>query len=245
MSQLNPELSKLFVVIKQRLKAKSLTYRDVAQALCSTEISVKRWLAENRLTVKQLAAIAGLLGMSITELIKEAEEPPARYMTLEQETALVRDIRLLLVARCVLDDMSISEITKYYAMTEAECIHCLVRLDRLGIIDLMPNNQVNKRVSRHFDYLPDGPLQRFVLECAFKDLIPKHLAGRYQDMTVINASLTPIASKKLQGCLRRLRRQLAELHEESCQAPVDVRQNFATVVLQQEWDMPEYIALRR
>ena len=134
MSNKDPLVSQLFTVLRRKLKAKSLTYRDIAYALNATDVSVKRWFSEERLSVSQLSRVANLLGLSLTELVQEAEAPPLQQLTLEQEAELVRDIRLFLVTRCVLNKLTLAEIVKHYNLTEVECIQYLLRLDRLRII---------------------------------------------------------------------------------------------------------------
>jgi transcriptional regulator with XRE-family HTH domain len=63
------QISQLTVTIKQCLKAAGLTYRDVAKALDLSEPSVKRLLANGRLTVERLAQLCELLGMTMAELL--------------------------------------------------------------------------------------------------------------------------------------------------------------------------------
>lgn len=241
-----PELliSQLFVVIKRKLKAKGLTYRDVTYALDATEVSVKRWFSEERLTILQLTILSNLLGLTLTELMKEAEEPPLQQLTLVQETELANDAGLRLVARCAINNMTLAEIVEEFRFTEAECVQHLIRLDQLRMIDLLPGNQIRIRISRDFDFLPDGPLIELARKRSVVDGFLEKDAPGYIPMIVLRANLSNAAIKQFQVYLRRLKRQLAELHADSFDTPMEERHSFFSIVLQREWD-PDYIRVRR
>ena len=243
----NPEplISQLFVVIKHKLKTKSITYRDVAYALQATEISVKRWFAEERMSIRQISAIANLLGLTLTELIQEAEEPPLQQLTLKQETEIVNDSGLRAVMRCALNNMTLKQIVEQFSFTEAECIRYLVRLDRLRVIDLLPGNQIRVRISRDFDLLPGGPAWQYVLKDGLPKFVQNDFNGLYDDMCVLRACLSVDAIKQFQVYVRRLKRQLLELHEESFAVPIEQRHNFIAYVLHREFEADEITALRR
>ena len=246
MKQTEPLITQLFSVIKRKLKSKSLTYRDIAYALNATEISVKRWFSEQRLSVRQLSVIANLLGITLTELIQEAEEPPLQQLTQEQETALVKDLRLLVVARCVLFNMSFSDIVTHYQLTEPECIQYLTRLDQLRIIDLMPENQIRVRVNRDFDLLPNGPLKQYVLHNILPEFLDTDFSDPLDDVIAMRASLSAEATKQFQVYLRRLKRQLADLQQESFAIPLEQRRSFQTIIMfRNNWESKAVAALRR
>lgn len=66
-----------------------------------------------------------------------------------QEKELVSDEKLLLVAVC-LNQWEIADIVRAYRLSEAECIQCLVKLDRLRLITLLPGNRIRLNVARDF-----------------------------------------------------------------------------------------------
>lgn len=77
------QIAQLIATLKQHLKAAGMTYRDVALALDLSEPSVKRLLASGRLTVERLAQFCELLGLTMAELLQEAERstPPLQMLT--------------------------------------------------------------------------------------------------------------------------------------------------------------------
>ena len=245
MSKPEPLISKLFTVMKRKLKAKAITYRDVAYALDATEVSVKRWFAEERLSIRQVSIIANMIGLTMTGLMQEAEEPPVQQFTLEQEQALIKDFRLLLILRCALSNMSVMEIVATYQFTEAECIKYLIQLDRMRIIDLLPGNQIRMRVARDYDFLANGPIKQYILDKVMPKFMDCDFQGPYEDMVLLRANLTFDAMKQFQVYLRHLRRQLAELHEECFSAPLEQCHRFGVSIAYRNWEVDEFASQRR
>src|SRR6476469_3791249 len=97
----------LIDALKRVLRAKGVTYAKLAKGLKLSEASVKRIFADRSFTLERLDRIC------------------------EQEKELVSDPKLLLVAVHALNHWSLEEIIETYALSKAECIRLLARLDRL------------------------------------------------------------------------------------------------------------------
>jgi hypothetical protein len=133
------------------------------RALKLSEASVKRVFASERFTVTRLAQVSQLLGYTLAELLRESASslPPLDILTREQETQLVADHSLLLVAVCSLNHWTLTDITNNYALTNIEVVKKLRILDRMGIIELLPGDRIRRRAKRDFDWIPDGPIHLF------------------------------------------------------------------------------------
>ena len=129
------EISQLIKTLKRRLKIQGMTYRELAAALNLSEASVKRLFASERFTLERIVEIANLLGFTLAELAAEAAVSENRLHTLneEQEKELVSDIKLLLVAVCVLNQWPVDTIVETFQISRPECIQRLVKLDRLRL----------------------------------------------------------------------------------------------------------------
>ncbi len=233
--------------LKKQLKARGITYRAVAQHLGLSEPSVKRQFSQRRLRLDTLEAIADRAGLDLAELVRMADADQARTHRLSaaQEADLVADPRRLLVAVCVLNHMSLEQITAKYRLSRAEGLAQLLRLDRLKLIALLPDNRVKLKIARDFDWLPDGPIQRYFREHVQTDFLdsPFAFAGEYRRFA--NALLTPAANLRLQQRLARLVQELAELHADSADAPEEERYGTSLLVALRPWELPAFDALRR
>ncbi len=241
------QIAHLFATLKRELKARNLTYRDIALALDTSEASVKRWFSQRRVSLEQLAALADLLGLTLAELMQEAatHEPPLRSLTLEQEKTLVADTRLILVAACVLNHWTLADIVAKYHISETQCIKHLVALDRLRLIDFLPQNRVRLRVARDFAWQEGGPIRRFFQQQGLRDFLESTFAAPYEAAAFTHAMLTPAANAQFQSQLKRLRKSFAELHEESLAAPLSERRGVGFFFALREWEPREFAALKK
>lgn len=237
-------LEALYTVLKNELKIRAITYRDVAQAMETTQSSIKMRFAHRNLSITQLIIIAGLLNMTLTELMQKVERPAMQELTLEQEIALARDPRLLLVLRQVMDDYSIAETVARYHLDEAQCIKYLLELDRLELIDLLPNNVVRKRMRRNTAWVPNGPLYR-LMAARIGDYLSSPFDQPFERLTFSRAELTDAAIAALQVDMRYLQNRIDTLHEECKFAPARERRKILLMAAEREWELPELRALRR
>ncbi|WP_434604720.1 helix-turn-helix transcriptional regulator [Pseudomonas sp. Z4-7] len=241
------QISQLTITIKQRLKAAGLTYRDVAQALDLSEPSVKRLLASGRLTVERLAQLCELLGMTMAELLQEAERltPRLHMLTREQEAQLVSNEKLLLVAVCAVNHWTLEDIVSAYCISKAECIGHLIVLERMGLADLKPGNRIRLLVARDFDWLPDGPIRGFFLKQGLPDFMASRFDLADETLHFTHGMLTQAAYAQLQGEIQKLRSKLAALHNESLSAPLSEKRGTALLLAMRVWEPLAFSKLKR
>ena len=141
--------------LKNVLKARGMTYAQLAKGLHLSEASVKRVFAQHTFTLERLDQICDFVGVEISDLARivahEAQSPV--QLTWQQEKEVVSDPKLLLVAVHALNHWTMDDIMGSYALSKVECTRLLAKLDRLGIIDLMPDNKIRVKVARGFRWL--------------------------------------------------------------------------------------------
>jgi hypothetical protein len=240
------EIDQLVLTLKRHLKAQGLGYRHLAAALAISEPSVKRMFAARKFSLERLLEISNLLGFTLAELAQEAAVSENRLHTLSesQERELVSDEKLLLVAVCVLNQWTVTDIRAAYQLTEAECIQRLVQLDRLRLIHLLPGNRIRLNLARDFDWLPNGPIRRFFHEKGLGDFLKADFAGNDQMLVFTYGMLTEGAVAKMQTEIRRFRQRFAELHEESLAAPLAKRHGIGMLLAMREWELAAFTNLR-
>jgi len=241
------ELNEILSVIKRQLKLRGLTYRDVATGLKLSEPSVKRLFASGRITLDRLLMLCDLLQLSLAELTDEAAHalPRLSGLSAAQEKELAEDTKLLLVAVCVLNHWSPASIVRRYAIDETECLRLLLRLDRIGLIDLLPGNRVRLNVARDFDWLPDGPIRGMFRNHGQDDFLAGGFADETESFAFVHGMLTPAAAAQLKGQIRRLRQTFDELHRDGLEVPLDQRTGTGMLIAFRDWEPPAFAALRR
>jgi transcriptional regulator with XRE-family HTH domain len=241
------EVSRTIATVKRQLKARGLTYRDVASALGLSEASIKRVFARESFTVERLAQIAHLLGFTLAELLAESasEVPKLSVLTSEQEARLVGDEKMLLVAVCALNRWTAAEISSEYRLTRAEVVKHLLVLDRMGVIELLPGDRIRPLVARDFDWLPDGPIRRYFMDRALADFLASHFGEANETLEFAQGLVTESGLAQLRQELRRLRARMAALHEESTAAPLEQRRGIGLMLALRRWEPESFKRVRR
>jgi hypothetical protein len=241
------ESAQLVETLKRQLRAQRLTYRDVAEALQLSEPSVKRVFANGRFTIDRLEQICGLLGFTLAELVRESASavPALRVLSASQEAQLVSDDRLMLVAVCALNHWTPDDIVRTYRITRAECLTLLLKLDRMGLIALMPGDRIRLLVARDFDWIPGGPIRQYFLTHGLGDFLDGGFAENGDTLEFVQGMLTEAARAELAAELRRLKSRIAALHNESASASLAHRRGTGLLIGMREWEPHEFARLRR
>ena len=233
--------------LKDVLKARGVTYARLARGLGLSEASVKRVFAERTFTLERLDQICALIGIEITDLarmVRQEADSPAK-LSWDQEKELVSDPKLLLVAVHALNNWTIDEIVETYALSKAECIRQLARLDKLTIIDLLPNNKVRVRVTQNFSWLPDGPIQRYFHARVQSDYFQSSFDQAGELMLFVSGMLSRSSNAALQSRLRRLGAEFSELHQQDLELPLAERFGTSMLLAVRPWTPDSFKRLQR
>ena len=169
----NPQSQGMIDALKRLLKARRISYQQVAAHLDLSLSSVKRLFASGEFTLRRLEAVCELASVDLLELARHAEAERLRVtnLTVEQEREVVADSELLLVAICALNRWPFERIYERYRFTRPRLTQLLIRLDRLGLIELLPENRIRLRVAKDFAWLPDGPIHRYFVDHIQNELL--------------------------------------------------------------------------
>ena len=237
----------LIDTLKRALRAAQITYADVAVHLQMSEANVKRLFSTQSFTLQRLEAVCELMNMDLGDLFHrlESERDRIRHLTLQQEQELVADSRLLLVAVCVRNQLEFEEIVNHYRLTEAETIRYLAHLDRLGIIDLMPGNRVKLLIDENFEWLPNGPIQRFyqreIQDPFLDDAFREDIELRQFQFALLGDSGCRTMIRKL----RDLAREFTEMHKGDVHLPLKQRYNTGLLIAFRPWEVPVFNPYRQ
>lgn len=144
----------LIEVLKRELKARAITYADLARHLGLSEASVKRMFSTRDFMLSRLDEICEFAGIELADLARGVAARDRLLITLTeaQEKELVSDIRLLAVAVACIHHLTYAQILESYELTPAQLVGLLARLDRLKLIELKANNLIRPLVARAFTW---------------------------------------------------------------------------------------------
>ena len=242
-----PHSDSMVDVLKRELKARGVTYAQVARKLGLSEASVKRMFSRRRFTLKRLDQVCELANTEFSDLARalNQDEKLISQLTHVQEKEIVSNRKLFLVAVCALNHVSLEQIVAAYELTKAECIQLLAQLDRLGFIQLQPNNRIRLLVARNFSWLTDGPIQRFFKTQAHNEYFRSHFDRPDEYMIVVNSMLSRASSAAIVAKLKRLARECSELHGEDVRLPLGERSAMSLLLAVRHWELQAFAELRR
>jgi DNA-binding Xre family transcriptional regulator len=243
MSQIVP----LVTTLKRELRSRGITYAHIARALGLSESSVKRQFAEARFTLRRLEQVCQLIELEISDLVRQMEENRQRISTLTeaQERDIAADPKMLLAAICVLNHWQFDQIVGTYRVSEHECVQLLARLDRLGVIELLPQNRYRLVVAADFRWLPGGPIQQFFQRKVQPEFLNSRFQGAGEKLLFRNGMLSRGSNATMARKLERLVAEFNELHADDISLPMQERFGTSLLVAMRPWEFGFFKELRR
>jgi transcriptional regulator with XRE-family HTH domain len=236
----------VFDALKMHLKARGMTYADVARALRVSEPTVKRIFAGRNCTLKRLDEMCDVLQLELAELARGLPRNARliSQLTRAQEEELMSDPALLCVAACAMHQLRVEEIVRLYAIDEAQCVRLLLRLERIGILELHERNRIRLRLSRAFSWIPDGPMMQFV-----KSQATEFFAHRFDKpgelMRLVSVRLSREAQAALVKRIEQVVQEYAEQHAADARLPLAQRQPLTILLGVRPWEPRAFKSLRR
>ena len=233
--------------LKRHLKARKITYAEVAKSLRVSEASVKRMFSKGSFTLDRFEQICQFAGTSITQLARETDSGKVHVsqLTLEQEKEIIRDRKLLLIALCALNQLTLEQIVDTYSVSKTECIQLLIKLDRIKFLELLPNNQVKLLVARTFSWLPEGPIQQYFKARAQNEYFRSQFGGPDEILLLVSGMLSPASTQLMLSRLKRVANEFSEMHNADAGLALSGRRPASLVVAMRPWELDEFRELRR
>jgi transcriptional regulator with XRE-family HTH domain len=224
--------------LKRVLRNRGLTYRDVAQALGISEASVKRTFSERSFSLARLEAVCELLDLRFIELCRLAERFESerdRHLSIAQEQALAADPVLLGVFYRLLSGWNARRIEQAQGLDAHRITRLLVNLDRLGLIELQPGNEVRLIVGPRLEWRRDGPLWRRYAEPVQEDFFRGRFDGTDDDLRFETGELSKASLELMQRKLERLAQEFHELVELDASLPAERRRHAGLMLAVKPW----------
>ena len=237
----------LILALKKELKSAQLTYADLAIALGMAESSVKRMLAKGDMPLSRIDAICRALKLDFADLARRVADaqPLLAQLTQDQEKAVVADKKLLLVAICVLSQWTLEQITTSYRLTEAQCVGYLVKLDRIGIIELRPLNRYRLKLAKTFRWRPHGAVMDYFRENALLDYFAGGFNGDSEGLLLVHGSISRSVAPAFMERLQRVAQDFAQQHLADQKLNDKDREGYTLLLAMRSWEFEAFASLRR
>jgi DNA-binding Xre family transcriptional regulator len=241
------QVGQLVSELKGHLKARGITYANLAERLRLSESSVKRLFARETFSLKRFEQICNSIGLEIGDLVDLMNER-REYLTElsdEQEHALLSDAKLLLLTYLLINGWATQDITAAYDIDDRELERLLIRLHRAKIIELQPLNRVKLLTARNFRWRPDGALHRFFKQQVQREFLDSAFAKRGERFALVGGLLSQSSLVQLQHSIDRVAREFDELARRDAALPLAERTSSVAVLALRPWEFSMFVDLRR
>ncbi|MFC3195594.1 helix-turn-helix domain-containing protein [Marinicella sediminis] len=233
--------------VKGLLKQHKINYASVAKELGLSESSIKRSLSKGHISLERLLAICAMMDLELVDLMQviKKESTQLVQLTEKQERLMVSDVRYLLVTVCVCNHWTFVEILDIYQFESAELINMLLQLERIELIELLPNNHIRLKVSPHFHWIENGPIQRFFEQHIQADFWQSQFIGPGEIRLLVNGMLSKESNDSMQQHILKLKQQFTLLSEQDQHLDMKLRHGTTMVVGMRPWELDLFARLRR
>jgi transcriptional regulator with XRE-family HTH domain len=202
----------MLAMLRRALRAQGWTVRRIAAEFGIGEATAKRWLAGKALTLDRLERLAGLVGLSLADLARDASpaQPLSQELTLAQERALLEDNFLSFLFMTILGGHGPDEVARDFNIPPRSMEQALLRLERLALIDRLHGGRVRPLVDRTVIW------RKSPMRTAFETQVkPQFLAMDFAASDAVYASemvkLSAQGAATLAEMIERHRRDVQEL----------------------------------
>ena len=237
----------LITALKAELKAAGITYADLARELGMAESSIKRVFAKADMPLSRIDEVLRVLKMDFADLARKVADaqPLRRELTHEQEAAVVADRKLLLVAICALSQWTFEQIVATYTLSEAECVKCLLQLDKLGFIELRPLNRYRLKVAKGFRWRPNGPAMQYFRRNVVDDYFSGGFDGEGEMLMLVHGQVGRSLAATFKERLQRVGQDFAQQHLADQKLAPEQKRPYTLVVGMRSWLFAAFRDLKR
>jgi transcriptional regulator with XRE-family HTH domain len=241
-----PKATTLVDSLKRELKARNITYSDLATRIQMSEASVKRMFSQKNFTLQRLDQILQATEISLRDLaLNSGEESLISELTFDQEKEIISDPKEFLVAVSTLNLLTVEQIIRIYDISEVDVIKYLLRLDKIGFLELLPNNRVKLLVSRTFRWIPNGPIQSSFRDQAYAEYLDSNFDGEHELMRLVNVMLSKQSVAALLNRMKQVAREFSEQHQEDAKLPFEDKYRMSFMLAARPWLPKQFKSLVR
>ncbi|TAK92465.1 MAG: XRE family transcriptional regulator [Burkholderiaceae bacterium] len=223
--------------LKRELKARGITYAQLAEKIEMSEASLKRMFSQKNFTLQRLDEILNASGIDLRDLSLSSTEESRLIseLTHKQEEEIVGNPKILLLAASLLNLLSVEQIIKIYDITPVELTKYLIHLDKIGFLQLLPNNRVKLLVARTFRWIPNGPIHNMFKQEAYADYLDSDFDGNHEMIRVVNVMLSKTSAQALLNRMKQVAREFSDQHQEDASLPFEEKQPISFMLAARPW----------
>jgi transcriptional regulator with XRE-family HTH domain len=241
-----PAASRFVEALKKSVRARGLTYAELARRLRLSEASVKRMFSRGTFTLARIEEVLAALDLDLYDVARLTRGAGgAAELTHEQESALARDERLLAVFWLLLNGWTFDEILADFSVQRTELTIAFARLEKAKLIEWGPRERARLLVPRDFVWRAGGPAKKAYARRAMAEFLQGRFDGPLERIRFEPRELSAESAAMLKRKLERLVEEFAEMAEADSALPSSRRVPVALLAACRVWEFSAVNALKR
>jgi DNA-binding Xre family transcriptional regulator len=238
----------LLETLKRYLKARGMTYRNLADEMQLSEATVKRMFSKKTFTLARLEKVCRLLDIDFHDLAlmdRQRRGSAPATLTPEQEAALLADEKLAFLLYFLANGWSVTQILEEYDYTETGMVQRLARLERLALLEVHPHNRVRLKISPNLFTQADGPLRRAYRQPFLDDFLDSSFAAANQHLVFSPGQFSEASLKIIRKKIDNLVKAYHRLAEMDAALPIRGRHSSGLFIAFRPWVFSRIADLHR
>jgi DNA-binding Xre family transcriptional regulator len=236
-------MSKTYIIdtLRSHLKARDLTYKDLAAGLHLSEVSVKRLFTGADIGLSRLEQICQFLQIELADLFKTSprKRKLISRLTQAQEAEFAKNNKLLMVAVCALNFWSVQDMWTHLSLTRGQIQSLMQRLDEIGFLDLQSARQYKLLVSHNFAWITGGPIMQMVQGMS-QEFFADSFEGDTQVLRILNVRVSTVAQAQLKTRLEQIAQEYVDQSRADSHLPLHERPPVSVCVAARAW-IPKFM----
>jgi DNA-binding Xre family transcriptional regulator len=242
------EAARIIASLKRVMKARAITYKDLADRIELSEVSIKRIFSRSTLSLARLEKICTALDVSIQEVARlsgEQTADPTETVSLEQESVLAADPSLLACYYLVANGRTGLEISKELGVEEIKVRRWLVKLHSLGLVELLSKNRARARTSSSIAWRQDGPMRRLYEAKVREEYLQSSFQASFEALHFRSAEMSDDSCRVILRKLTRLAGEFRDLAELDRSLPAREKRSIGVLLAARPWVFSMFESVRQ
>jgi hypothetical protein len=239
--------SRFVEALKKSVRARGMTYAELARRLRLSEASVKRMFSRGTFTLARIEEVLAAVDLDLYEVarLSRGAAAGAGELTHAQEVGLAKDERLLAAFWLVLNGWTFDEIVATFTITRTELTVALAQLEKLKLIEWGPRDRVRLLVPRDFVWRAGGPAKKAYARRAMAEFLHARFDEPLELIRFEPRELSAESAARLRSKLERVLSEFNEAAEADSALPGAKRVGVALLLACRPWEFSPVKALKR
>jgi DNA-binding Xre family transcriptional regulator len=158
--------AKIFETLKTVLRARKITYAELARRLGTSEPTIKRVFAARDDKLSRIVEICDALDLSLEDVVAQAKRTKVTPIRLGDriETQLADDPSLFHFFLLLRDGMSVDDIARQFKLSDHATLQMGQKLESLGLAEVLPTGRIRMLLEYPIQFRRDGPLHQALMK---------------------------------------------------------------------------------